>query len=286
MKTKYWAWGVAGALIAALGLAVSYWARTPGVVRRLPAGDALVYLNFSRLRKAGFLGKAEPRKNPAYAAFVRESGFDFERDLDEAACTLRGSPLQPDDATCILQGRFGAGFAHYLSAHARARTQTGGLTAFQFPGWARPQQAITIVPLDHDTVLVTNRGDADDALAQARQRWAPGPELWRKRNWWGARLGYAAVDVMQLAARRQLDGSQEPWKGGLRLEAGIRATVPGLEIAGEEVMDNAADASAAAAWLRQQGVGPLQALTVTQAGARAQFQLLLDWKSLAGGGAS
>ncbi|MGH9519021.1 MAG: hypothetical protein ACRD2D_05200, partial [Terriglobales bacterium] len=271
MNKKLWAWGLIGALAAVLGLTLAYWARTPAVVRRLPAGDTLVYVNFRPLRRAGWLGKAEPPKGPAYAAFVQQSGLDFERDLDEAACTLRGAPTEPEDATCILQGRFGAGFAAYLAAHARSRGQNSGLTTYQFPGWARPQQAITVTELDRSTVLVTNRGAAADALAQAQRRWAPGPELWRQRKWWGARLGYAAVDVMQLAARRQLDGSQEPWRGGQRLEAGLRATAQGLEIAGEEIMDNAADAAVAATWLRQQGVGPLQALSVTQSGARVQF---------------
>lgn len=272
---KLWIWGVGGALAAVAALALAYWARTPGIVRRLPPGDVLAYLNLRPLRRAGWLGRAEPQKNPEYATFVRESGFDFERDLDEVALTQRGWLGAAQDTTCILQGRFGEQFFHYLATHALSQSQMAGITAYRFAGWARPQQTLIVARVAPDMVIVTNRSDAATALAAAQRRWTPGPELWRRRRWWGARVGYAAMDVMQLAARRQLDGSQEPWRGGQRLEAGIRATAQGVEIAGDEVMDNPGDAAAAAAWLVQQA--PLPGLRVSAAGADLQFNFLWPW---------
>lgn len=261
-----------------VALALAYWARTPGVVRRLPAGDVLVFLNLRPLRQAGILGRAEPPKNPEYAAFVRDSGFDFERDLDEVGITQRGWLNGAQDTTCILQGRFGEQFFKYLAAHALSRSQVGRVTAYRFAGWARPQQAITVAEVGRGELLVTNREDPGGAIAAAQQRWGAGPELWRRRNWWGARVGYAAVDVMSLAARRQLDGSAEPWRGGERLEAGIRGTPQGVEISGTEIMDNTADAAAAAAWLQQ--ATPLPGLQVKADGPQVQYTFVWPWNHI------
>src|ERR1700691_6274644 len=58
----------------------------PEPARLLPGADAFFYLNLKSARKANS-GKDLPAvsHDPEYERFIRETGFQFERDLDEAA---------------------------------------------------------------------------------------------------------------------------------------------------------------------------------------------------------
>ena len=58
----------------------------PEPARLLPGGDAFFYLNLSAARRANS-GKDLPAvsHDPEYERFIRETGFQFERDLDNAA---------------------------------------------------------------------------------------------------------------------------------------------------------------------------------------------------------
>src|SRR5579863_1570804 len=58
----------------------------PEPARLLPGADAFFYLDLSRARRANS-GKELPAvsHDPEYERFIRETGFQFERDLDEAA---------------------------------------------------------------------------------------------------------------------------------------------------------------------------------------------------------
>jgi hypothetical protein len=68
----------------------------PEAVRLLPDGDAVLYVNLGLIR----LGTPVPQvpevhREPDYEAFVRETGFEFERDLDELAVAVHSLPLAP-----------------------------------------------------------------------------------------------------------------------------------------------------------------------------------------------
>src|SRR5512138_700830 len=75
---------IVGAAITAATLLRKY--SPPEAARLLPEADTYLYFNLAPLRMAGALKKlpAVPRE-PEYEQFVRETGFEFERDLDEAA---------------------------------------------------------------------------------------------------------------------------------------------------------------------------------------------------------
>jgi hypothetical protein len=73
----------------------------PEAARLLPAADGYVYLNLTPLRLAGVI-KEMPAVSldPEYENFVRETGFEFERDLDEVAFAVHrasGDPAQPHE---------------------------------------------------------------------------------------------------------------------------------------------------------------------------------------------
>lgn len=61
----------------------------PEPARLLPGADAFLYLNLDKARKAN-AGHELPAvsHDPEYERFIRETGFQFERDLDEAAFAI------------------------------------------------------------------------------------------------------------------------------------------------------------------------------------------------------
>ncbi|MGA2372505.1 MAG: hypothetical protein ABSG11_17705 [Candidatus Korobacteraceae bacterium] len=84
----------------------------PDAVRLLPESDAVLYVNLEPIRLLTDLGKKPPKeRDPQYEEFVRQTGFEFERDLDKAAFAIHyGVPLQGKPAETryseILQGHF------------------------------------------------------------------------------------------------------------------------------------------------------------------------------------
>lgn len=86
------------AIAAAISLAVYLRGKAaPEVARLLPEGDAFIYINLKPLH--GPLEKKHPKTmDPDYAEFVKETGFQFERDLDEAAFAIH-MPLPTDAGT-------------------------------------------------------------------------------------------------------------------------------------------------------------------------------------------
>ena len=94
---------IAGSIVAALLLRKR---AAPDAVRLLPASDAVLYINLEPIRLLTDLGKNPPKnRDPQYEEFVRETGFEFERDLDKAALAIhygqpngkaRRDPLQRD----------------------------------------------------------------------------------------------------------------------------------------------------------------------------------------------
>jgi hypothetical protein len=78
----------------ALAIAVAVWLRgraAPEPARLLPEADGFVYINLKPLRQFGVLGKGPVAREPEYEQFVRETGFQFERDLDEAAFAIHAA---------------------------------------------------------------------------------------------------------------------------------------------------------------------------------------------------
>src|SRR5512142_133399 len=74
-------------VIAAIGIAVYLRKRAaPEPARLLPDSDAVLYFNLKTVRRlTNFGSKPVVQREAEYEDFVRETGFQFERDLDEAA---------------------------------------------------------------------------------------------------------------------------------------------------------------------------------------------------------
>ncbi len=87
----------------------------PDAVRLLPNSDAVLYINFEPIRLFTDLGKHPVKdRDPQYEDFVRQTGFEFERDLDKAALAIhygtssRGKSTETRYSE-ILQGHFDSG---------------------------------------------------------------------------------------------------------------------------------------------------------------------------------
>ncbi|HET9784563.1 MAG TPA: hypothetical protein VFP94_06330 [Terriglobales bacterium] len=290
---------VAGAVLVGL----AWWRLPPPAVRRLPEGQTVVYVNAALLRQAGALAPAAKWTGtpaPEYQAFVQESGFDYTRDLDGLAVAAMGSPSAPAEATAILNGRFAPQFTTYLRRHARRALRLDGVEAFEFPGWARPQQAITVVLLDGHTLLATNAPVAEPVVARAERGW-PGAWMQAPKLWQGGSAGprlvaYAGSDIRALAAERALDGSQPPFLGMNRLVLRAVAGGGGLEVTATADTATAADAATDSRWLGEQlqairplfaaGTGPaslgalLDQVAIDQNGAQVVVNLKIPAATL------
>lgn len=275
---------VAGAVLVGL----AWWRLPPPAVRRLPEGQTLLYVNAALLRQAGALAPAAKWAGtpaPEYRAFVQESGFDYTRDLDGLAISAIGPPAAPAQATAILSGRFGPNFTAYLRRHARQALQLDGVEGFEFPGWARPQQAITVVPLDRHTLLATNAPVAEPVVARATRHW-PGAWFQAPRLWHGGSAGptlvaYEGSDIRELAAERALDGSQPPFLGMNQLEVRAVVSSGGLEVTATGDTSTAANAAADSRWLGEQlqAIRPLFAAGAGPASLAALLdQVAIDQK--------
>lgn len=85
--------------------------QTSDLVHQLPSGaSAVVFVDVEALRSssvANELSKIEPTsaQDPAYTQFVRDTGFDYSRDLDRAAVAL-WPQTAPTSVLALAQGRF------------------------------------------------------------------------------------------------------------------------------------------------------------------------------------
>ncbi len=106
----------------------------PEPARLLPEAEAYLYFNLKPLRKAGIIGNNPPAvHDPEYEEFVRDTGFQFERDLDEAAFAVHAPPRLIDAAPVagqpeqfrrfseVFRGRFDSQRASaYFRRHAKS----------------------------------------------------------------------------------------------------------------------------------------------------------------------
>ena len=115
----------------------------PEAARLLPGGDAFFYVNLGRIRHfAGAKELPAVSHDAEYDAFIRETGFHFERDLDEAAFTIHypasgGSrtPVSPTPRFSeVFVGKFDATrLASYLKQHATSIDNYESVDIFSIP---------------------------------------------------------------------------------------------------------------------------------------------------------
>lgn len=141
----------------------------PEPARLLPGADAFFYLNLSAARRANS-GKDLPpvSHDPEYERFIRETGFQFERDLDEGAFAVHYPSSWPGGGTGgaarearfseVLVGKFHSErLADYLRQIAKSVENYHGVDIFTI---LVERRSLRVAVLSADSVAASNHDDA------------------------------------------------------------------------------------------------------------------------------
>jgi len=156
-------------IVAALILAVQLRKHAPPEpARLLPGGDAFFYVDLSWARRANS-GKELPAvsHDPEYERFIRETGFQFERDLDEAAFAVHYPARWPGGGTGgsapeprfseVLVGKFhGERLTAYLRQIAQSIENYQSVDIFTIRVEGR---SLRVAVLSADSVAASNHDD-------------------------------------------------------------------------------------------------------------------------------
>ena len=183
------------AVAAAVTLAVQLRKHAPPEpARLLPGADAFFYLDLSRARKANS-GKDLPSvsHDPEYERFIRDTGFQFERDLDEAAFAIHYPPkASPERGGAsraeprfseIFVGKFDGGrLAGYLKQQARSIENYDSVDIYSL---SIEDRTLRVAILGADSVAASNVDDPAvirGIVDRSRRLASPfgGPALLRK----------------------------------------------------------------------------------------------------------
>jgi hypothetical protein len=142
---------------------------TVALLRRIPAEDALVaYIDFSELRRGGILQLLDGSKageDPEYQSFVRQTQFDYKKDLDAAMVAFA-----PTGRFLLLKGRF-----DWKSLRAYVESQNGRCAnSFCRMTGSTPERRISFFPLRSN--LMALAVSTDDSAALRLESAVSGPE--------------------------------------------------------------------------------------------------------------
>jgi hypothetical protein len=139
----------------------------PEPARLLPGADAFLYINLKWVRTLDALSQLPPvLHEPEYEKFIQETGFQFERDLDEAAFAAHypaswggatgGLAPQPRFSE-VFVGKFqGERLGHYLRQLAASVDDYHGTDIYNIPLESR---TLRVAILTVDSVAASNHDD-------------------------------------------------------------------------------------------------------------------------------
>ena len=164
--------------VVAIGLAIAlYFVRRhepSRAARLLPPSEGALYVDVGLIRTAGVFDRNHPvQRDPDFEQFVRETGFDFERDLDEAAFALHNPEnfTRGDDYprfSEVFIGRLDPKrCGDYLRKLSTGTEQYRGETIYVIPHEGRTVRAVV---LDERTAAASNTETAD-AVHAVVDRW-------------------------------------------------------------------------------------------------------------------
>jgi len=131
----------------------------PEPARLLPGADGFVYVNLQWMRRANLLGELPPvPHDPEYEQFIQATGFQFERDLDEAAFAIHySSPgIQPRFSEVFVGKIQGERLRAYLKKLSSSSENYRSVDIFSIRLEGRTVRAAI---LGIDTVAASNTDD-------------------------------------------------------------------------------------------------------------------------------
>src|SRR5499427_1388168 len=126
---------VAGAVVLAVQLRKH---APPEPARLLPGADGFLYLNLQWMRRADVGGKLPSAPHdPDYQQFIQATGFDFERDLAQAAFAIHyASPATHNEtrySEILVAHLEGDKFRNYLKKNARSIEEYRAIEIYSVP---------------------------------------------------------------------------------------------------------------------------------------------------------
>ena len=154
-------------VLAAVALVVALRKQAPPEpARLLPSADGFFYVNLQWIRRADFAGKLpQVTHDPEYEQFIQDTGFQFERDLDQAAFAIHyPSASDPRKAGSdepryseVMVGKFdGERLRAYLRKLSISVEGDGATDIYTIPLEGR---TVRVAILGVDTVAASNHGD-------------------------------------------------------------------------------------------------------------------------------
>ena len=145
---------------------------TASLLKRLPAEDALVaYIDFSELRRGGILQLLDGSKageDPEYRSFVRQTQFDYKKDLDAAIVAFA-----PTGRFLLLKGRF-----DWKSLRAYVESQNGKCAnSFCRMTGSTLERRISFFPLRSNLMALAVSPDDSAALRLESAVSGPDPQV-------------------------------------------------------------------------------------------------------------
>ena len=133
--------GVVALIIVAIAAFVLYhrMAQAPDAVLLLPDGDLLLYVN---LKPIHFLNLSKSTQGDSeYKEFVRQTGIDWGRDLDNVAISQR-NPGPDSESSAIFTGHFGSGSCCWGMGNFRGLLSDNDLLVDQGDGHQAVSEAL------------------------------------------------------------------------------------------------------------------------------------------------
>ncbi|HUM05688.1 MAG TPA: hypothetical protein VLT90_09530 [Terriglobales bacterium] len=164
----------------------------PEAARLLPGADGFFYVNLRWIRTFNATNQLPPvTRDPDYQKFVEETGFQFERDLEEAAFAVHypeswggtgGQSPEPRFSEIFVAKIDNAKLAAYLKKLASSVDEYKGFNIYNIPLEGRTVRAVI---LSYDTVAVSNHPDENvirGILDRSRKLASPfgGPQFLRQ----------------------------------------------------------------------------------------------------------
>lgn len=164
----------------------------PEAARLLPGADGFFYINLKWIRTFSANQLPPVSREPEYQKFVEETGFQFERDLDQAAFAIHypqawgngsaGTATEPRFSE-VFVGKIDSGrLTAYLKKLSSSIDDYRGFDIYNIPFEGR---TVRVVILSYDSVAISNHPNPDvirGILDRSRKLASPfgGPWLLRK----------------------------------------------------------------------------------------------------------
>jgi hypothetical protein len=202
-------------IVAAVALIVALRKQAPPeAARLLPGADGFFYINLKWIRTFNATGQLPPvSRDPEYQKFVEETGFQFERDLDQAAFAIHypqswgggsgGSAPELRFSEVFVGKIDSTRLTAYLKKLATSVDDYRGFEIYSIPLEGR---TVRVVLLSYDSLAVSNHPDPDvirGILDRSRKLASPFGGPWLLRNFY-RRVPLASLSFAILRVRPEM----------------------------------------------------------------------------------